>query len=142
MPKLLFIIPLFLTGFLLVQASGPCTCCALHKIEVETVPTAGSEVQKVENNLERTDLPTPGSSQGDEVAPFVISSDQDERMQKEIEKQLFWSPFVDSGKISVSVTDGIATLTGSVNSRSEYRAAEENAWQGGAVGVINKLDIE
>ena len=43
--------------------------------------------------------------------------------------------------MNVSVTNGVATLRGAVNSWAEYRAATENALEGGAVGVINQLKV-
>lgn len=42
---------------------------------------------------------------------------------------------------NVSVEDGVATLTGAVDSWTEYNAARENAFQGGAVTVITKLRV-
>jgi len=38
----------------------------------------------------------------------------DERIKKNIENAFFWSPFVHSNEIKVSVTEGMATLTGTV----------------------------
>jgi osmotically-inducible protein OsmY len=55
---------------------------------------------------------------------------------------LFWSPFVDSDDVTVSVEAGVATLTGSVDSLGEYNAARENAFEGGAITVINKLELD
>jgi osmotically-inducible protein OsmY len=66
----------------------------------------------------------------------------DAQIADDIESQLWWSPFVDSADVSVEVDDGVATLTGSVGSWSEYEAARENAYQGGAVWVDNNLTIE
>ncbi len=59
----------------------------------------------------------------------------------DIEDQLFWSPFVDSDDVNVAVADGVATLTGEVGSMAERRAATENALEGGAVRVVNNLDV-
>ena len=41
----------------------------------------------------------------------------------------------------VRVDNGIATLTGTVDSRHERESAEENAFEGGAVRVINRLAV-
>lgn len=62
-------------------------------------------------------------------------------IEENIENELFWSPFVDSDEVDVQVTAGVATLTGDVDSRREREAATENAWEGGATAVINKLTI-
>ena len=62
-------------------------------------------------------------------------------IQNSIEDELFWSPFVDSDEVSVSVTNGEATLTGTVDSWFEFRAAGENAFEGGARSVVNNLRV-
>jgi osmotically-inducible protein OsmY len=46
---------------------------------------------------------------------------------------------VDSDDVTVTVRDGKAILTGAVQSWSEFEAAEENAFEGGAVWVYNDL---
>jgi osmotically-inducible protein OsmY len=66
----------------------------------------------------------------------------DAEIREEIKDELWWSPFVDSDDVIVTVDDGEATLTGTVDSWSEYYAAEENAFEGGAVWVKNDLDIQ
>jgi hypothetical protein len=42
---------------------------------------------------------------------------------------------MDAGEFSVMVDDGVARLTGAVDRWSEYRAAAENALEGGAIAV-------
>ena len=66
----------------------------------------------------------------------------DAELKDEIESELFWSPFVDSDDVKVEVENGTATLTGTVDSWSEYESASENAQEGGADIVINKLKVE
>ena len=63
-------------------------------------------------------------------------------MKEDIESEFFWSPFVDGGDITVEVDEGVATLTGEVDDWAELTAASENAWEGGAFNVINKLDVK
>jgi osmotically-inducible protein OsmY len=58
-----------------------------------------------------------------------------------IRTQLWWSPFVDSDEVEVSVKNGVATLTGTVTDWSERRAAENNAFDGGAIWVRNQLEV-
>lgn len=72
----------------------------------------------------------------------VVHRKSDRQITRDIETQLVWSPFVDSEDVNVSVTAGIATLTGNVDSWSEYRAARENAFEGGAHLVINNIDVQ
>lgn len=72
----------------------------------------------------------------------VIRTKSDREITQDIEDELMWSPFVDSEQISVSVDNGVATLSGTVGSRREYDAARENAFAGGAVSVINNLKVK
>jgi len=71
----------------------------------------------------------------------IVNTKTDWEIKEEIKDQLWWSPFVDSDAVSVSVTDEVATLTGIVTSRFEAQAAITNARQGGAAKVINNLKI-
>jgi osmotically-inducible protein OsmY len=63
----------------------------------------------------------------------------DQRIKHNIERQLAWSLFVDNSNISVSVKDGVATLTGVVSTWRELRAAVKNAFDGGASAVKSRL---
>lgn len=65
----------------------------------------------------------------------------DRELREEVRDQLFWSAFVDSDDIQVSVNNGIVTLTGTVSSWSEYDDAEKNTYQAGAKSVENKLVV-
>jgi osmotically-inducible protein OsmY len=71
---------------------------------------------------------------------YTASSDWE--IELEIEDELYWSPFVDAGDVNVSVENGVAELTGTVDSWSEYRAAAENAYEGGAEWVDNDLVVK
>ncbi len=71
----------------------------------------------------------------------ILNAKTDREIKEEIQEQLWWSPFVDSDSIAVSVTDGVATLTGTANSRMEVGAAITNAKQGGAKKVVDQLKI-
>ena len=66
----------------------------------------------------------------------------DREIKNDIADELFWSPFVDEDEVQVAVDNRIATLTGTVDTWNEYFAAAENAREGGATGVINKLNVE
>ena len=65
----------------------------------------------------------------------------DAAIAEDIRSEFFWSPFVDGGDITVDVDDGKATLTGHVDSWSEYASATENAREGGATWVDNELVV-
>jgi len=69
----------------------------------------------------------------------TLTSDAD--IAEDIESQFFWSPFVDSDDINVSVDAGVARLTGTVEDYAELGAATENAFEGGAIGVDNDLVV-
>jgi osmotically-inducible protein OsmY len=66
----------------------------------------------------------------------------DTQIKESIESHLWWSPFVNSNNVNVSVTNGIATLTGTVGSWSERQAATKNAYDGGATLVSNDLTVD
>ena len=66
----------------------------------------------------------------------------DDTIGENIRSELWWSPWVESDEIAVTVEDGVATLTGLVDSQSEEESAVENALEGGARNVINELRID
>ena len=66
---------------------------------------------------------------------------RDWEIKQDIEDQLWWSPFVDSGHVQVTVTDGSATLRGRVDSWWERAMAADNALEGGAKSVRNYLSV-
>jgi osmotically-inducible protein OsmY len=66
----------------------------------------------------------------------------DWEITEDIESQFFWSVFVYSDEIEVTVDDGVATLSGKVSSWNEQNAAIANAYEGGAKRVISELDID
>lgn len=78
---------------------------------------------------------TPGPGEQEDVP-------SDRSLYSAIESEFFWSPFVDEDEVDINVEDGTVTLTGNVDSRSEFVAAAENAFQAGAVTVKNQLDIK
>jgi osmotically-inducible protein OsmY len=69
-------------------------------------------------------------------------SKTDWRIKEDIKDEMFWSPFVDADDVKVMVDGGVATLTGTVDSWSEYNAAVDNAYEGGAVYVDNDLTLK
>lgn len=65
----------------------------------------------------------------------------DAEIEEDVQDELFWSPFVDSDSVHVTVDHGVVTLTGTVDSWAEASAAVENAYEGGAAWVDNDLVI-
>lgn len=60
-------------------------------------------------------------------------------IEDDIENQLSWDPLVNPAKIDVHVEGGVATLKGKVDDFSAYKAAAEDAYEGGARRVVNLL---
>ena len=74
--------------------------------------------------------------------PTLQTDRSDADIRFRIETELIWSPFVEASNIDVSVKDGVATLKGSVGSWAESNFARQNAYEGGAILVRNRLSIE
>lgn len=72
----------------------------------------------------------------------VYTVKRDAGIEEDVEDQLVWSPYVDADDVTVFVDDGVATLTGTVDTWLERDKAEENAWEGGAGWVDNDLIVE
>ncbi|MDY7108424.1 MAG: BON domain-containing protein [Planctomycetota bacterium] len=66
----------------------------------------------------------------------------DVQIVADINDELWWSPFVDSDEVTVTVSNGVATLSGVVDSWSERAAAAKNAFDGGARAVVNELEVQ
>lgn len=123
-----------------------------EKSRAEQVVGAVAGVRSVNNNLRVTKDRFPMT-----YDPFVdpvpiydydwydytptVTWASDAEIREQIESELWWSPFVDSDEVNVSVEGGVATLTGTVDSWSEYRAARDNAFEGGAIWVDNDLVV-
>lgn len=73
---------------------------------------------------------------------YLDSLKDDEQIEKDIRTELWWSPFVSEDDVTVTVEDGVATLRGTVGSWREYQAAKNNALEGGAVRVVNMLQVK
>jgi osmotically-inducible protein OsmY len=69
-----------------------------------------------------------------------VNGKSDRVLEEDIENTLFWSPFIDDTKISVRVEDGIATLSGKVETWFAYNLAQRKAIKAGARGVVNNLE--
>jgi osmotically-inducible protein OsmY len=65
----------------------------------------------------------------------------DEQIARDINEQLFWSPYIDEHRIEVTVQDGMVKLEGNVDSWKAYWLVEKNAFEGGALSVNNKLEV-
>jgi osmotically-inducible protein OsmY len=75
-----------------------------------------------------------------DVQPAIARSDRE--IEQNVENQLIWSPFVDPSEVHVTVDDGVATLTGTVDTWMEYSQAARSAREGGAASVRNELKVK
>ena len=82
----------------------------------------------------------PVTTADDDLGTIHIRPDSD--IKHAIESELWWSPMVDADQVKLKVEAGVATLTGTVDSAAEMRAAVKNAMQGGAVVVKNRLQVQ
>ena len=75
-----------------------------------------------------------GVSKTVEPQPYL----DDEQIKKKIEDAFFWSPFVDSDDIKVTVHEGVATLTGNVGSWIGYGEADKDAHKSGGLPCVTE----
>jgi len=66
----------------------------------------------------------------------------DYAIKENIVDELWWSPYVNEDEVTVTVDNGIATLTGTVDTKREKVFAEINALEGGASEVENNLIVD
>lgn len=69
------------------------------------------------------------------------SLDSDDEIERRLGEELWWSPFVNSGDVVMSVDAGVVTISGAVASDVERQAAVKNAYDAGAVWVVNQLTL-
>ena len=121
----------------------------LEKKEAEWVASGVEGVDDVNNNI-RVNYPVGYYWWGNYphydlfVEPPATSSltPDDRKIRRNVENELWWSPFVDRDQITIYVENGNVTLEGTVDSWREYRKAVENAWEGGAWSVTNELAVK
>jgi len=97
-----------------------------EKTVAEDIASRTKGVVEVENNLEVT-------------ADWEWRSDT--QIEKDIKHEFAWSLMVDGTDIDVSVQNGTAILEGEVTTIHELDAAIQNAFEGGARNVRNRLTI-
>jgi osmotically-inducible protein OsmY len=100
-----------------------------EQIQAESVASRVKGVVEVDNNLQVTSR----------WRSKTVKSDWE--IRQDIRDELWWSPYVDSDEITVTVKDGVAILTGTVDSWREWWTASENAYDGGAIRVRNYLKV-
>ena len=66
----------------------------------------------------------------------------DEDIRREIEMSFVWDTWVNSDEVSVEVKDGVATLSGTVDTPVSKRSAGDDAWDTvGVVDVVNNIRV-
>ncbi len=66
----------------------------------------------------------------------------DQEIREDVERNLRWDSWVDSNQVNIEVQNRIVTLTGTVDSLVEKRAAGDDAWDTiGVVDVYNNLQV-
>jgi osmotically-inducible protein OsmY len=98
-----------------------------EKQHAEDVATRVSGVVAIKNNLK---------------VEYTAAPKSDWKIKNDVENELFWSYFVDSDDITVSVKNGVVTLIGTVDSWQELNAAINNAFEGGARKVESQLKVK
>jgi osmotically-inducible protein OsmY len=98
-----------------------------EKQHAEDVATRVSGVVTIKNNLK---------------VEYTVIPKSDWKIKNDVENEFFWSYFVDSNDISVSVENGVVTLIGTVDSWQELNAAINNAFEGGARKVESQLKVK
>lgn len=122
-----------------------------EKSQADDIASRAYGVTEVINNLD-VDNPTPLGYDPylDDIYPYDsdwydyepgYTFQTDAEIERDIESEIFWSPFVNSSEVKVEVDNGTATLTGTVDTWSEREAATENAYEGGATWVDNELEV-
>lgn len=66
----------------------------------------------------------------------------DQTVEEDVQDEMWWSPFVDADKLRVRANNGVVTLSGEVDDFGEAAAAIENAYEGGAKSVRNRLQVQ
>jgi osmotically-inducible protein OsmY len=122
----------------------------LEKFEAEDVASAIYGVRDVKNKLhvELDALPYAYDYNNWFYHPYgrnprysYSPTQTDWEIENNIQSQLWWSPFVNLSDVSIEVDNGIAILEGTVDTWNEYYMAEKNAYEGGALGVDNDLEV-
>lgn len=82
------------------------------------------------------------SMENDLIINYQTARD-DQEMEEEIERRLYWDALVDESLVNVEVQDHQAILTGSVGSAAEKAQAERDSWVAGITAVdSSELEVD
>jgi osmotically-inducible protein OsmY len=120
---------------------------ALQRKEAQDIASRTKGVVEVRNHLRIEPASGPLYSNGGwpsyefgSFGPPPLKTDA--QIKKSLEKEFFWSPFVDRHQIHVNVHDGVVTLTGTVWGWLAYGEAYRDALKCGAVDVRDHLNVK
>jgi osmotically-inducible protein OsmY len=122
----------------------------LEKFEAEDVASGVYGVKEIHNHISVLKDAAPYAYQyeynyyypyGDKDDYSYDPSKTDFEIEEDIADQIWWSPYVNLSEVDIEVENGVATLSGDVDSWSEYYYAERNAFDGGALAVENNLNV-
>ncbi len=114
-----------------------------EKQRAEEVASKIEGVTTIENNLEiKTQVNLPYTTfYGPYPLPGVNIAQEDNAIQRAIENELWWSPYVNEDDVKVKVENQVVTLKGTVETEREEKFAIRNAYEGGAKEVISELEV-
>jgi len=117
-----------------------------EKVKAGEIASNVPGVVEVANNIEvseELDYPytiTPDTK--DLPVITTLNPKPDNQIKKDVEYQLWWSPFVDRNQVKIEVNHGKVTLSGTVNTKMEMDYAVRNAYEAGATEVVNNLKVD
>ncbi len=116
-----------------------------EKEEAEELISKIPGVIKIENNIQVSSFSDYTNRYKNSNPPALVITNpdliSDSKIKEKIEKELWWSPFVNETDVIVKVKNGVATLNGEVDTPLEREYAEKNAYKGGAISVENNLIV-
>jgi osmotically-inducible protein OsmY len=71
-----------------------------------------------------------------------IASKSDWEIRQDLKNAIYWSSLVNGIDLRIAVEDGVATLSGRVETWAEWQEATKLAFGSGAVLVRNRLNIQ
>lgn len=75
------------------------------------------------------------------LLPHAWPAKSDFAIERDAEAGIVWNAFVDGSAVDVSVRNGVATLTGTVESFADVAEAEQEVLEAGATRVVNQLAV-
>jgi osmotically-inducible protein OsmY len=104
--------------------------------------TVDSYLEKV--RAEKTVLGVQGVTavKNDITVNYAWDKKKDKTIRRNIKDKIFWGDIADEGAIAVTVKNGVATLSGQVESWDTFYRAVDAALKGGAGHVLNKIKVK